>query len=132
MTASPAPPAADRRPVEHVAHGDRRVDEYAWLRDRDDAAVIAHLEAENAYTQSMTEPLAGLRERVYTEIVARIQETDESAPAPEGPWEYYTRTVAGQQYPIRCRRPRGGGDEAVLLDENALAEIVELGRAGSR
>ena len=122
MQTTHTPPAAEKRPVEHVAHGDTRVDEFAWLRDRDDPRVIAHLDAENAYTEAMTEHLAPLRERLYREIVARIQETDESAPAPEARWEYYSRTVEGLQYPILCRRPRGGGPETVVLDQNLLAE----------
>ena len=106
-------------------HGDRRVDAYAWLRDRDDAAVIAHLEAENAYTEAMTAQSAGLRERLFTEIVGRIQQTDTGAPVPHGPWMYYSRTEEGRQYPILCRRPRpghDGGGEQVILDQNALAE----------
>ncbi len=122
---APTPPAADRRPVVHEAHGDSRVDEYAWLRERDDPAVIAHLEAENAYCEAMTAHTAALRQRLYDEIVARIQQTDSTAPVPEGAWEYYSRTEEARQYPILCRRPRGARDdsgEQAILDQNALAE----------
>ena len=126
------PPVAERRPTEHVAHGDTRVDEYAWLRDRDDPAVIAYLEAENAFTEAMTSHLAPLRERLYKEIVSRVQETDETAPAPEATWEYYSRTVEGLQYKIVCRRPRGGGPETVILDENALAEGHDYSNVGDK
>jgi oligopeptidase B len=107
-----------------AAHGDRRVDEYHWLRDREDPQVLAHLEAENAYTDACTAHLSGLRERLYEEIVGRILETDLSVPVRKGPFAYYSRTEAGRQYPIRCRRPLGPGGEGpeqVLLDENALA-----------
>jgi oligopeptidase B len=102
-------------------HGDDRVDDWYWLRDRDDPAVIAHLEAENAYAEAALAPVAALRDRIYEEIRSRVQETDDSAPVPDGPWEYFTRTVEGRQYAIHCRRPRGGGAEQVLLDENDLA-----------
>jgi oligopeptidase B len=122
------PPTAPRRPEVREVHGDRVVDEYAWLKRRDDPDTIPYLEAENAYCAARTEHLAPLREAIFGEIRARTQETDESAPARRGPWWYYTRTVEGLQYPIRCRRPRRGEEydeaapEHVLLDENALAE----------
>ncbi|MGA7987870.1 MAG: S9 family peptidase [Candidatus Dormiibacterota bacterium] len=116
------PPAPAQKPVVHRAHGDDRIDEYVWLRDREDPAVIAHLTAENAWTERSLAHLGALRERIYSEIVGRVQETDDGAPVPYGPYEYYSRTVEGRQYPIHCRRERDGGDEQVVLDENALAE----------
>jgi len=129
------PPAPERRPVELRAHGDLRVDDWFWLRDRDDPQVIAHLEAENAYTEAATVHTAGLRRALFEEMVARIEETDLSVPSRKGPWLYYSRTVEGSSYAIHCRR-RAGDDEAapgpgpgrsdlpgeeVILDENALA-----------
>ncbi|MGC8463230.1 MAG: S9 family peptidase [Acidimicrobiales bacterium] len=138
--AVPAPPLPERRPVRLEAHGDVRVDDWYWLRDRDDPAVLAHLEAENAYTEAATARMAPLRQRLYEEIVARIAETDLSVPVRKGPWWYYARTVEGFDYPVHCRRPAqpdddgvgdpprppGPGedpdpDEQVLLDENVLA-----------
>src|SRR6266480_4735873 len=120
MAQTAAPPRAARRPVEHHLHGDTRVDEYGWLRDRLDPAVIAHLEAENAYCEAMTAHLEPLGERLFAEIRGRVQETDVSAPVPDGPYEYVTRTAEGLQYPVWCRRPRGGGPQTVVLDQNAL------------
>ena len=136
------PPRPEPRPHPITAHGDTRVDEWYWLRDRDDPAVLAHLEAENAYTAATTAASADRRERLYAEIVARIQETDLSVPALRSGWWYYNRTVEGMQYPIHCRKPapaeRPGlddrptaatsipGDEVVLLDQNALAEGHEF------
>ena len=122
---SPTPPVAPRRPVRIVAHGDERVDDWAWLRDKDDPAVVAHLEAENAHTRRVLAHTEGLQQQLYDEMVARIQETDLSVPARKGEWWYYARTVQGLQYPIACRR-RGeatgpSGAEQVLLDENELA-----------
>jgi oligopeptidase B len=123
----PVPPVPERRPVELKAHGDVRIDDWYWLADKEDPAVIAHLNAENAYTEAMTEATAGLRDRLFEEIVARIEETDLSVPARKGPWLYYSRTVEGSSYGIHCRKPAGTGEEAegaeeVILDENLLAE----------
>src|SRR5262245_7141539 len=98
------PPVASQRPNLHEAHGDRRDDPYVWLRDRDDPAVMAHLEAENAYTAARLAHLEPLRERLVDEYRARVVETDQSAPARKRDWWYYTRTVEGQAYRIHCRR----------------------------
>lgn len=116
------PPLAEKRPHVHVEHGVRREDPWYWLRNREDPAVLAHLGAENAWTTERLAPLEPLRKQLYAEMLGRIQETDSSVPAPEGPWEYYHRTEAGRPYGIHCRRPRGGGPEQILLDVNVLGE----------
>jgi oligopeptidase B len=118
------PPEAARRPQTLSMHGDDRVDDWYWLRERENPEVIAYLEAENSYADDLLAPLAPLRDRIFEEIKGRVQETDESAPVPWGPWEYTTRTVEGQQYALHCRRPRGADahDTIVLLDENVLAD----------
>jgi oligopeptidase B len=132
VRAPPAsPPQAPRRPTVLSLHGDERVDDWYWLRDRDDPETIAYLEAENAYTDAMTAHTAELQERLYEEIRGRIQETDESAPVPHGGHWYFRRTVQGLQYPIHCRRKgMEAGPEHVLLDENELAEGHEYFRLG--
>jgi len=126
------PPRAPRRPTE-LRHGDDvRVDDWYWLRDRDDPAVRSLLEEENAYVEAMLAPLAGLRDAVFAEIKTRVVETDVSAPIRRGQFEYFTRTRVGLEYAVHCRRPVGAvtpdpdaapgqGDEEVLLDENVLA-----------
>ena len=98
-------------------------DPWYWLRERDDPAVTAYLEAENAYTDAVTVDQAVLRERIFAEIKSHVQETDLSVPVPKGPWEYLVRTNEGEQYPSHWRRPLhdDGGHEQLLLDENALA-----------
>src|SRR5258706_6073350 len=118
------PPVARRVPHELTEHGDDRGDDWYWLRNRDDPEVIAYLEAENTYADAMLAPLVPLRDRIFHEIKARVQETDESAPVADGAWEYTSRTREGSQYAIHCRRPRGEGPAAaqVVLDENHLAE----------
>jgi len=118
------PPSARREPHILTCHGEERVDDWFWLRNRDDREVIEYLEAENAYAEAMLAPLAPLRASIFEEIKSRVQETDESAPVPDGPWEYTSRTLEGSQYGIHCRRPRGAGADAarVVLDENLLAD----------
>ncbi|MCU0621729.1 MAG: hypothetical protein MUC69_09515, partial [Gemmatimonadales bacterium] len=81
-----------------VLHGDRRDDPWFWLRDRDDPAVRAHLDAENAWTDAEMASARALEEALYKEMVARIQETDLSVPEREGEWLYYHRTEVGKQY----------------------------------
>ncbi len=124
----PSPPRAAARPVELVRHQDVRIDPYLWLRDRDDPEVIAYLEAENAYTQSVLAPTDALRATLFDEIRARVQETDVSPPARKGRWDYFTRTFEGSQYASHGRRPAGapeGEDEQTILDENELAAGLE-------
>ncbi len=118
------PPVAPQRPHIRRIHGTETADPWHWLRDRDEPAVRDYLEAENAYTEAAAAHLAELREQLFNEIKARTKETHQSLPTPKDDWEYRARTVEGQQYVIHVRRPRGGGDddEAVLLDENELAE----------
>ena len=125
------PPQAPRRPKVLEAHGDRRIDPYYWLRDRNDPEVLAYLEAENAYADAVTAPTAPLRERLYREIVGHVQESDISAPTFYKGWWTYTRTVEGLDYEIYCRR-KGSMDapEEVMLDGNELAQgsdYFELG-----
>jgi oligopeptidase B len=126
------PPEAPRRPTVLEQHGDKRVDDWYWLRDKDDPEVIAHLEAENAYTAALTAHARPLEEALFTEIKGRILETDLSVPAPWGGHWYYSRTVEGLQYPIHCRRTgTEDGPEQVLLDENALAGDAEFFALGA-
>lgn len=117
------PPVAPIRPHSVTLHDDTRVDDYHWLREKGANDVVAYLEAENAYSTAFVEPTEGLRKTLYDEIVARIQETDQSAPYRKGEFEYYSRTEEGKQYRTYCRREPGKPDtEAVLLDMNELAE----------
>jgi oligopeptidase B len=123
---------ADRRPHRLTIHGDTRVDEYYWLRDREDPAVLRYLEAENEYTAAMMRHTEGLQERLYREMVGRIQETDLSVPERIDGWYYYSRTEEGRQYPIFCRR-HGSLDaaEEIALDQNLLAEGHDYFRLGA-
>jgi len=131
MTSHPTPPIAPTRP--HV--WDRPTgpadDPYAWLRDRDDPATIAYLEAENAYADRFfAEPsCAATAENVYDEIKSRVQETDLSVPVLDHGWWYVTRTIEGEAYPVFCRSRSlddvaagaGASRATVMLDCNAEA-----------
>ncbi len=132
VSARPIPPAARMIPKVDTLHGDVRVDDYFWMRFRDDPEVIAYLKAENDYTSAMMRHTEPLQERLYQEILGRIKQTDLSVPERRGEYFYYTRVVEGQQYPIFARR-RGSLDapEEVLLDQNVLAEGLSFLSVGT-
>src|SRR4029078_8010501 len=91
LTASdpPRPPLAKRLPQQLETHGDGRVDDYSWLRQKTNSNVIAYFEAENAYTYALKAPTKQLQERLYQEILGHLKETDRSAPLPRGGYSYY-------------------------------------------
>ncbi|MBM6620124.1 S9 family peptidase [Micrococcaceae bacterium RIT802] len=144
MSESPTrqqPPVARKVPTERTHHGDTVVDDYEWLREKENPEVIAHLEAENAYTTAVTADQQGLRDTIFAEIKERTEETDLSVPARKRGWWYFARSAEGQQYTVQCRiaaadtgdpaadwtppviepgKPFEG--EQVLLDGNAEAE----------
>ena len=123
MNTMATPPTAPQRPHTHSLHGEDRADPYAWLRDKEDPAVRAYLEAENAYADEVMAPIKEFRGRLYDEMLARIKQTDLSVPHQDGAYWYYTRTEVGKQYSIHCRKHGTlEGAEEVLLDVNQLAE----------
>ncbi|MGV2902138.1 S9 family peptidase [Microbacterium sp. AGC62] len=138
-------PLAARRSTLRTHHGDTFDDPYEWMRAKDSAEVIAHLEAENAHTDDETAHLADLRERLFEEIKSRVQETDLSVPTRRGDWWYYSRTEEGAQYGIHCRAAAEHDDwtpprleagvpvpgEVVLLDGNVEAEGHEFFSLGA-
>jgi oligopeptidase B len=117
------PPVAPKKPKVMTKFGDRRVDNYFWLRDKSDPAVTQYLDAENRYTDAVMKPLEGFRASLYAEILGRVKETDESVPYRRHGYWYYQREVEGLQYPIYCRR-KGTMEapEEVILDVNELAK----------
>ena len=126
IAATPTPPDVEKRPhTVKAPFGAQRQDEYYWLRDdkREDPAMLAYLNAENAYTDALMAPLKPLEDKLYAEIVGRIKQDDASVPYRERGYWYYTRYETGKDYPIHARRK---GDmqapEEVLLDLNAMAE----------
>ncbi|MCQ9165066.1 S9 family peptidase [Arthrobacter sp. STN4] len=136
-----APPVAKRVPVERTHHGDTFIDNYEWLRGKDNPEVVALLNAEQAYTDAVTAGQEQLRTDIFNEIKERTQETDLSVPSRKDGWWYYSRMVEGSAYSIQCRvRAEGDGSqvadwtpplvqpgvdvpgEEVLLDGNVEAE----------
>ena len=120
------PPQARREPTPTVLHGTTLHDDYAWMRDKTSSELLAHLEAENAYTAASMAGTEELQATLYAEMLSHIKETDESVPYPDRGWLYSTRTVEGLQYPIHCRRRDTtaalDAPEEILLDVNKLAE----------
>jgi oligopeptidase B len=119
----PTPPAARKARTETHLHGKTLIDDYAWLREKENPEVTAWLEAENAYAEAVTAPLAGLRDELYAEMLSHVKQTDVTVPFRDHGWWYSTRTEEGQQYAIHVRRrDRPGAPEEVVLDGNLLAE----------
>jgi oligopeptidase B len=115
-------PVANRKPHSMTIHGDTRLDEYYWLRERENPETKAYLEAENAYLESHLEPLAGFRQRLYDEMFARIKQTDLEVPVRRKNFWYSSQTEEGKQYRV-YQRSEGSSDapKRVILDVNALA-----------
>lgn len=123
VSAGVTPPVAEKIPHVREIHGRKDVDNYFWLRERENPKVIEHLKGELAYTLDQTAGLKGLEQKLYDEMLGRIKQTDLSVPYRDNGYFYYTRTQEGKSYPIYCRKP-GSLDaaEEVMLDVNVLAE----------
>ncbi len=121
--AQSAPPLARRIAKVDTLHGDVRVDQYYWLREKTNPEVIKYLEAENAWTAQGMKHTEALQDSLYKELLGRIKETDLSVPYFERGYWYYTRTEQGKSYTIYCRKKGTlSAPEEVILDANALAE----------
>lgn len=125
------PPMAARRPHDASLHGETRIDDWHWLREAGNPEVLAHLHAENAHARAWLAPLDGLRDTLYAEMLARIQEDDDEVPWRKNGWWQWSRTETGRQYPIYLRRRDAPeAPEERLLDLNQLAEgkpFLQLG-----
>lgn len=133
VPAGPVPPRPPKRPKRIVQLGRTRIDNYAWLRDpnwaqvsRDtsllDPEIRAHLAAENTYADAMLAPTKA-RQAFYADKIMALAGADAAPLAvADGPWEYYTYFRAGADHPVHARRPRGGGAEQILLDEQERAQ----------
>ncbi len=120
---APQPPMTEKKPKTTNIHGTTLVDDYFWLREKTNPAVLAHLQAEEAYTQQVMKPTEPLQEKLYKEMLSHIKQTDTDVPYRSGNYFYYTRTEEGKQYPIYCRK-KGSLDaaEEIVLDQNELAK----------
>jgi hypothetical protein len=127
VASAPVAPDAEQREHIHTEHDVERSDPYYWMRDREDPAVVAYVEAENSYTEAMTAHTADWRDSLAKEMLGRIQETDTDVPIKHGEWLYYDRTEEGLAYQIHCRKKGQDGEEQVILDENLAERSNELG-----
>src|SRR5579864_4426198 len=120
----PAPPVAKKDPHVTEINGRKLIDNYFWLRDKQNPEVRAYLEAENAYTDAVMKPTEPFQKKLYDEMLSHVKETDVEVPYREGDYFYYTRFEAGKQYAIRCRKKAGSDSaaEEVILDQNELAQ----------
>ncbi len=127
-----APPQAPQHPHKIIQNSTARIDPFFWLRDRNNPATLKYLKDENRYAESVMKPLAELQKKLYREMRGRIQETDSSVPYQIDQYDYYTRTEAGKQYGIFCRKTNGSTSrpEEILLDGNQLAQGLKYFNLG--
>lgn len=124
-------PTADKQPHEMTIHGDTRVDNYFWLKEKSNPEVIKYLKAENAYTEKMTKETKSLQEKLYKEMRGRIKEADKSYPYKQDNYLYFTETLTGKEYPIYKRQKIGSTKVETMLDVNQLAKgkaFIRVGR----
>src|SRR5580704_273541 len=121
------PPVAKKIPHVTTIHGERLVDNYYWLREKESPEVLAYLKSEDAYADWFMKPTKPLQEKLYWEMLSRVVEPDESVPYRMGDWLYYHRTDEGKQYQTDCRK-KGSVDapEEVTLDLNEMAKGKEF------
>ncbi len=126
------PPTTEKKPKITEINGDKLVDNYFWLREKSNPAVISHLEAENAYTDATMKPTEPFQAKLYNEILSHIKQTDENVPYRWGDYFYYSRTKEGLQYPIFCRKHQTlDAAEQIILDVNELAKGQKFMSVGS-
>ncbi len=117
------PPKAEKIKKELTIHGDTRIDNYYWLKNRDNQKVIDYLNAENEYTKKVMEHTVNLQNKLFSEIVARIQQTDETVPYKLNGYFYYERYEPGKEYPLHCRKKDNlDKEEEILLNVNEMAK----------
>lgn len=122
-TTLPPAPIAKKIPFEHKHHGDIRVDNYYWMKNRDSEPVLTQLKAENEYTDAVMKNTSGLQEKLYQEMRSRIKEDDSSPPYKNGDYFYYTRYETGKEYPIYCRKFKSlDAKEEITLDVNVIGK----------
>ncbi len=124
-------PKAEKINTSLSTHNDERIDEYYWLKERDNPKVIDYLNAENSYRNKYMKDYQGLEKKLFEEIKSRIKEDDSSVPYFENGYFYYTRYETGKQYPIYCRKKENlDANEEILIDENKMSKGHNYFRIG--
>src|SRR5215510_2441202 len=122
-------PVANKQPREITQHGQLRVDNYFWMRYREDPEVLKYLHAEQDYLEEIMGHTKPLQETLFQEMKGRIKEDDSSAPEKDGEYFYYTRYEQGKQYPFYCRKKESlESAEEILIDQNTLARDANFCR----
>ncbi len=125
-------PVAKKYPYRHSEHGHERIDNYYWMRDRENPEVIDYLNSENEYLESVMEPHKKFQEALFQEMKSRIKEDDQSVPFFKSGYFWYTRFEEGSQYPLYCRKKESlEAEEEIILDVNALAEGKSFYQVGA-
>ncbi len=116
-------PVAQKIPEKLAKHGDIRTDYYYWMKDRENPEVIAHLQAENVYYNTLTAHTKDFQNRLFDEMKARIKEDDASVPYKQNGYWYITRYEKGKEYPIYSRKKETlDADEEIMFNGNEMAE----------
>ena len=124
-------PKAEKINTSLSAHNDKRIDEYYWLKERDNPKVIDYLNAENSYRDKYMKDYQSLEKKLFEEIKSRIKEDDSSVPYFENGYFYYTRYETGKQYPIYCRKKENlDANEEILIDANKMSKGHDYFRIG--
>ena len=133
QTSNTSAPIAKRDPKILVTHGDQRIDDYFWLKEREDPEVLAYLNAENAYTEAVMANTKEFRETLYTEMVARFKQDDQSVPYFENGYWYQNRFEEGAEYPFHTRK-KGTQDaaEEIILNVPEMAKPHSYFAIGSK
>jgi len=119
----PAPPTAAVKPSEFTEFGNKRIDNYFWLKEKNNPEVIKYLEAENAYCDTVMQSTKALQDKLFAEMKGRIKEDDETVPELDNGYYYYTRTETGKQYRLNCRKKGSvSAPEEIVFDVNKMAE----------
>lgn len=119
----PAPPVASVKPIDFTEFGNKRIDNYFWLKDKSNPEVIDYLKAENAYFETVMKSARDLQDKLFAEMKGRIKEDDATVPQLDNGYYYYTRTEKDKQYSINCRKKGSvSAPEEVVFDINMMAE----------
>ena len=119
-------PVAAKKPKILIKHGDKRIDNYFWMNDRNNPEVIDYLKKENSYCKSVLKPTAKLQDKIYREMKSRMREEESTAPYFKNGYWYYERYEKNKEHPIFCRKKETvKAKEEILIDANIRAKKMD-------
>lgn len=130
----PTAPIAEKKAKELEKHGDVRTDDYYWMKlsdaqkeaetkDEQTQKVLDYLNEENAFQKATMKHTEEFQTQLYDEMVARVDQTDQSVPVKVNGYWYYSRYEEGQDYPYHCRKK-----ESLEADEEIMLNGPEMGK----